>query len=111
MPVAPQYAVVCYLAGDLSTFVESLRRELAPEQAHLQAHITLLPPRRLQISEEKAVALIQATAESRAAIPVTIAEKPETFLPVSPTIYLPVAGGDRKSTRLNSSHVSISYAV
>src|SRR5699024_11951415 len=30
---------------------------------------------------------------------------------IQPHINLKVAGGDRKSTRLNSSHVSISYAV
>src|SRR5205823_10490916 len=102
MPVAPQYAVVCYLAGDLAAFVESLRRELAPEQAHLRAHITLLPPRRLQSGEENAVALVQATAETRAAIPVTLAEKPETFLPVSPTIYLPVAGGAERLCDLHA---------
>ena len=102
MPVAPQYAVVCYLSEALAAFVESLRRELAPEQAHLRAHITLLPPRRLQISEERAAALIAAIAERSATIPVILADKPETFLPISPTIYLPVAGGAERLCDLHA---------
>src|SRR5437870_11974556 len=32
-------------------------------------------------------------------------------VPSDPAVFPPRAGGDRKSTRLNSSHVAISYAV
>jgi 2'-5' RNA ligase len=107
MPVAPQYAVVCYIDGELAAFVQSLRRELAPEQAHLRAHITLLPPRRLQIREEKALALVRTVADGRTAISVMLAVKPQTFLPMSPTIYLPVASGAERlcdlHTALNAS--------
>ena len=102
MAAAAQYAVVCYLDGELAAFVESLRRELAPEQAHLRAHITLLPPRRLEISEDQAGGFVRGIAESSAAVPVTLGEKPDTFLPVSPTIYFPIATGAERLCDLHS---------
>ena len=51
----PQYALVAYVKSPVGTFIESLRREFHPQQAHLPAHITILPPRILQGSETEAL--------------------------------------------------------
>ena len=53
-----QYALVSYVRNALGEFVEGLRRELHPAHAHLPTHLTVLPPRPLQGSEEDAVAML-----------------------------------------------------
>lgn len=50
----PHYAVVAYVKSPVGQFVDELRQELYPEHAHLWAHITILPPRRLQQGSEPA---------------------------------------------------------
>src|ERR1051326_5007953 len=55
---ARQYAVVSYLNGPLAEFAVRLRAELAPGQAHLRAHITLLHPRTLPNPTETGIARV-----------------------------------------------------
>ena len=47
---SPYYSLVAYVSNPVGQFVESLRRELQPEQGHLPAHLTVLPPRQLNFS-------------------------------------------------------------
>jgi len=47
----PRYALVAYVRDAVGEFVATLRRELHPDLPHLPAHLTILPPRRLQGSE------------------------------------------------------------
>jgi 2'-5' RNA ligase len=60
----------------------------------LRAHITLLPPRRLQTAEGAALEFLEEVCRPLAAIHVSLANV-ETFLPVSPTVYLAVENGAR----------------
>src|ERR1035438_4291775 len=45
------------------------------------------------------------------ALPISCLSKSASVRPVSCSVYFLVSGTDRKSTRLNSSHLGISYAV
>lgn len=89
-----EYAVVAYLNGALADFAERLRQQLAPEQAHLRAHITLLPPRALSGAEKTAVTELSRFFRSIAPLRVSV-DVIETFLPLHPTVYLRVLHGAR----------------
>jgi 2'-5' RNA ligase len=86
----PQYALVAYVGGALGEFVESLRRELHPAHAHLPAHLSILPPRQLQGSQNEAVDLIEQVCSQVAPFQVTMGDV-ESFIPVTPTVFLRVA--------------------
>ena len=110
---ARQYAVVSYLTGPLAEFAERLRAELAPDQAHLRAHITALHPRPLSLAasptleggtqecELAARALIDQLCAQLAPIRISLGEV-LTFAPAHPTVYLPVEDGARHLRYLNS---------
>ena len=113
---ARQYAVVSYLNGPLAEFAERLREELAPDQAHLRAHITMLHPRTLLNStesghtrttdalnqiEQSACAVVDRASEQLAPIRVSLGDV-ATFAPAHPTVYLPVEDGARHLRYLNS---------
>jgi 2'-5' RNA ligase len=89
------YAVVAYITGDLGEFVDRLRAELVPAQAHLHAHITLLPPRPLLGPVADAGRTLEKLSGQLKPIEVTFGEV-RSFQPISPTIYLSIAkGADR----------------
>jgi len=95
-----QHAVVCYIAGELAEFVSGLRRELAPRQGHLRTHITLLPPRLLQLNESEALA--HAKEACRATAPFTItAGGVQDFLPINPVLYLDIERGAKQLCQLH----------
>jgi 2'-5' RNA ligase len=85
-----QYALVAYIKNELGEFVEELRRELHPVHAHLPTHLTVLPPRPLQGSEEDAVTMLRQIAATVAPFQVELGEV-ESFLPVTPTVFIRVS--------------------
>jgi 2'-5' RNA ligase len=85
-----QYAVVAYVKNALGGFVEDLRRELHPVHAHLPTHLTVLPPRPLQGSEEDAVAMLRRMTAPIAPFQVELGEV-ESFLPITPTVFIRVS--------------------
>src|SRR5579864_1740921 len=89
-----EYAVVAYLGGELARFAERLRAQLAPEQSHLRAHITLLPPRPLIASEPFAVQELKTRCLDLGPVRISV-DRVETFLPLHPTVYLRVLHGAR----------------
>lgn len=84
------YALVAYVSNPIGEFVESLRREFHPEHAHLPAHLTLLPPRPLQGTEQEAVDLIESVCRTVQPFEVTMGDV-ESFVPVTPTVFIRVA--------------------
>jgi len=99
MPL-PQYAVVAYVRNDLGCWVEELRREIHPEQAHLPAHITILPPRPLGGSESHAIALLAELCRDVAPFDVSFGDV-ETFVPTTPTVFLRVSHAAYKMRELH----------
>lgn len=87
---APLYALVAYVSNSVGRFVEDLRHDLHPEQPHLPAHLTILPPRRLQGTEEEAHRLIQEVCSGVAPFEVLMGDV-ETFVPTTPTVFIRVA--------------------
>ena len=85
-----QYALVAYVKSELGEFVEELRRELHPVHAHLPTHLTVLPPRPLQGSEEDAVAMLRQMSATVAPFQVELGEV-ESFLPITPTVFIRVS--------------------
>ena len=85
-----QYALVAYVKNALGEFVENLRRELHPAHAHLPTHLTVLPPRPLQSTEEEAVAMLRQMATTVVPFQVELGEV-ESFLPTTPTVFIRVS--------------------
>jgi len=96
----PQYAVVAYVRNDLGCWVEELRREIHPEQAHLPAHITVLPPRPLGGSESHAIALLAELCREVSPFDISLGDV-ETFIPTTPTLFLRVAHAAYKMRELH----------
>ena len=89
--MAPQrYALVAYVKNQVGEFVENLRKELHPELPHLDAHVTLLPPRCLQGSEAQAIETLENLCREVEPFEVSLGEI-ETFIPVTPTVFVRVA--------------------
>ena len=84
------YALVAYVSNPIGQFVESIRREFQPEHAHLPAHLTLLPPRPLDGTEQQAIELIERTCGAAQPFEVTMGDV-ESFAPVTPTVFIRVA--------------------
>ena len=96
----PRYALVAYVRKPLGEFVENLRRELHPELPHLAAHVTILPPRPLEIAEPVAVRRLDDACAAVEPFEVTLGEV-ETFIPVTPTVFIRVA---QAASRLQQLH-------
>jgi 2'-5' RNA ligase len=94
-PSPLHYALVAYVHNALGQFVEEMRRDLHPEHAHLAAHITILPPRRLTIPEHDAIQLLQRVLSATDAFEVSL-DRVESFYPVTPTVYLKVDASVRR---------------
>jgi len=85
-----QYALVAYVKTPVGEFVERLRGELHPALSHLPSHLTVLPPRRLQGTEEEARQVVESVCRQASPFEVVMGEV-ETFLPVTPTVFIRVA--------------------
>jgi 2'-5' RNA ligase len=86
-----QYAVVAYVRSELGEFVEGLRRELHPVHAHLPTHLTVLPPRPLQLgSEADAVDMLRSMSAKVTPFRVELGEV-ASFLPTTPTVFIRVS--------------------
>lgn len=94
------YAVVFYLDGPLAPLVNALRAELNPQNAGKAAHVTVLPPRPLVISEEAAIeeARNQLTEWEPFEIEVNGIG---TFFPVNGVVYLELQRGAEEIKRLH----------
>ena len=86
----PQYALVAYVKCPVAAFVENLRREFHPTQAHLPAHMSILPPRLLQGSEQEAVETVESVCREVDPFEIVLGEV-ATFIPVTPTVFIRVA--------------------
>ena len=86
----PRYALVAYVRNAVGEFVENLRQELHPDLPHLPAHLTILPPRRLQGGELSALETVEDVCAQAERFEVTLGEV-ETFIPVTPTVFIRVA--------------------
>jgi 2'-5' RNA ligase len=86
----PRYALVAYVRNAVGEFVESLRQELHPDLPHLPAHVTILPPRRLQGGELAALETLENICSQAEPFEVTLGDV-ETFVPVTPTVFIRVA--------------------
>jgi 2'-5' RNA ligase len=86
---APQYAVVAYVKDSLGHFVEELRRDLHPDHTHLAAHVTVLPPRQLQGSEDEAIRTLKRHAPETGPFKIVMGTV-ETFSPATPTVFIRV---------------------
>jgi 2'-5' RNA ligase len=87
---APLYALVAYVRSPIGRFVEDLRRDLHPEHPELPAHVTVLPPRPLQGSEEQAQQLIREVCQTVPPFEIVLGDV-ETFAPSTPTVFIRVA--------------------
>jgi 2'-5' RNA ligase len=86
----PRYALVAYVRNAVGEFVENLRQELHPDLPHLPAHLTILPPRRLQGGEVSALQTVEDICSEAERFEVTLGDV-ETFVPVTPTVFIRVA--------------------
>ena len=86
----PRYALVAYVRNAVGEFVENLRQELHPDLPHLPAHVTILPPRRLQGGELSALETLEEICSHAEPFEVTLGDV-ETFVPVTPTVFIRVA--------------------
>ena len=70
--------------------MERLRGDLHPSLSHLPAHLTVLPPRLLQGTEEEARRTVEGVCGEASPFEVVMGEV-ETFVPVTPTVFIRVA--------------------
>jgi 2'-5' RNA ligase len=96
----PRYALVAYLNNSTGEFVENLRRELHPEQPHLCAHLTILPPRPLQGTESAALEVLDRICGHEEPFEVTLGNV-ETFVPITPTVYIGVNAAAARMSQLH----------
>jgi 2'-5' RNA ligase len=94
------YAVVTYVDGPLGEFIQNLRRQLHPEQGHVPAHITVLPPRPLIGRESEAIEALEFACSHAAPFEVTLGEV-ETFIPTTPTVFIRIAHAAYKMRELH----------
>jgi 2'-5' RNA ligase len=96
----PRYALVAYVRNPVVEFVENLRQELHPDLPHLPAHVTILPPRRLQGDEIAALETLEEICGQAEPFEVTLGDV-ETFIPVTPTVFIRVARGAHRMHELH----------
>src|SRR5512140_217844 len=95
-----QHAVVAYVRNDLGGFVEDLRREVHPEHAHLGSHLSILPPRQLEGSEEDARRLLRKLCRDFDPFEVTLSEV-ANFIPTTATVFLRISYGAYRMRELH----------
>jgi len=84
-----RYALVSYVRNPVGEFVEQLRQELHPTLAHMPAHLTILPPRELTVSEAAAREFLEEACSRVLPFDVELGDV-ETFLPTTPTLFIQV---------------------
>jgi 2'-5' RNA ligase len=84
-----RYALVTYVRNPVGEFVAQLRRELRPTIAHMEAHLTILPPRELTGSEAAALEFLEEACSHVVPFSVELGDM-ETFLPTTPTVFIEV---------------------
>lgn len=84
-----RYALVAYVKNPVGEFVEQLRRDLHPSLPHMAAHLTVLPPRRLEGTETEARQSLEEVCSRIEPFEVSLDEV-ETFIPVTPTVFIRV---------------------
>ncbi len=94
------YAAIAYVRNPVGAFVEELRRELHPAHTHADAHLTILPPRCLNGSEQDAVQLLREICRATVPFHVTMGDV-ETFIPTTPTVFIRVAHGAYRMRELH----------
>ena len=94
------YAAIAYIRSPVGIFVEQLRRELHPAHTHADAHLTVLPPRMLQGTEQQAIDEMAEVCRTDRAFEVTMGDV-ESFLPITPTVFIRVAGGAYRMRELH----------
>jgi 2'-5' RNA ligase len=102
-----RYALVAYVKGPVGEFVENLRRELHPTLPHFAAHLTFLPPRPLQGTENAALQVLAGICGQAEPFEVTLGEM-ESFVPTTPTVYIRVA---HAASRLRELHDQLNTQV
>lgn len=95
-----RYALVAYVNGPAGEFVENLRRELHPDLPHLPAHLTILPPRPLEGTENSALQDLERVCGNEEPFEVNLGAV-DTFIPITPTVFIRVDGA---STRMCPLH-------
>ena len=110
----PRYALVGYVKSPVGEFVEGLWRELHPNLPHLAAHLTILPPRPLQGSEQSALKILEEICSHAEPLAVELGDV-ATFLPVTNTIYIRIAQAESSMRslhdRLNTDSLSFHEAL
>jgi len=92
------FAVVAYLDRELAQFLNEFRAAATPHDRHLRPHLTLLPPRSLQISDADCLAAFNK--QTFQAIKIEMGEV-SCFMPLSPTVYLDLRSGHEQLSMLN----------
>ena len=100
-----RYALIAYVHGPIAQFVESLRRELHPELPHMAAHVTILPPRCIEITEAEAIRALEESCAGVEPFEVILGEV-ETFIPVTPTLFIRVA---HAAARMQALHDQLNH--
>jgi 2'-5' RNA ligase len=96
-----RYALVAYVKSPVGEFVESLRRELHLNLPRFSAHLTLLPPRLLNGSEQSALQTLEQVCGQTEPFEVELGNV-ATFCPVTPTVYIRVAQGSSQVMDLHN---------
>src|SRR4051794_15959668 len=99
-PQPPLYALVSYIHNALGKFVEDLRAEVHPAQAHLAAHVSVLPPRPITGTEEKSRDMLRERCGNLQPFEIEFGEV-ESFIPTTPTVFIRVA---HKGYRMRELH-------
>jgi 2'-5' RNA ligase len=102
-----RYALVAYVNDPIGEFVENLRRDLHPDLPQFAAHLTLLPPRPLQGTEDDALQVLAGICSQIEPFEVTLGDI-DTFAPTTPTVYIRVA---EAASRLRALHDQLNTRV
>jgi len=102
-----RYALVAYVKNGAGQFVEKLRRELHPDLPHLAAHLTILPPRPLEGTENSALQLLERICGEEEPFEVSLGAV-DTFVPITPTVYIRV---DAAASRMCELHRRLNTEV
>jgi 2'-5' RNA ligase len=102
-----RYALVAYVKDPIGEFVENLRRELHPDLPQFAAHLTLLPPRPLQGTEDAALQVLAGVCGQVEPFEVALGDI-DTFAPTTPTVYIRVA---HAASRLRNLHDQLNTQV
>ena len=97
----PRYALVAYVKSPTGEFVENLRQELHPDLPLMAAHLTILPPRPLQGTENAALQTLERICGEQEPFHVTLGEV-DTFIPVTSTVFIRVTDGAERMTELHT---------